>query len=113
MAETKARSDFVKYINRSKSTFTDMLKRPPASLPKGAGKESWIRIRDFLKDEASRRSFLDDFGAKRRKRLAAIPKDRATDPETNEPPAKQQPAKFEKWQQASVMENHKAKRWIS
>ena len=47
---------------------------------------------------------LDDFGAKRRKQPAAIPKDQATDPETNEPPAKQQPAKFEKWQQVMLDE---------
>lgn len=61
-----ARSDFAKYINRSKSTFTDMLKRPPATLPKGAGKEPWTKIRDFIQNETTQRSFLDSFGGKRR-----------------------------------------------
>lgn len=89
-----ARSDFAKYINRSKSTFTDMLKRPPATLPKGAGKEPWIKIRDFIQNETTQRSFLDSLGGKRRKRPAAIPPGIPTD----EPPAKHRPMKFERWQ---------------
>ena len=46
-----ARSDFAKYINRSKSTFTDMLKRSPASLPKDGGKEAWLKMREFLQNK--------------------------------------------------------------
>lgn len=48
-----AHSDFAKYINRSKSTFTYMFKRPPASLPKGAGKEAWLKMWEFLQNETT------------------------------------------------------------
>ena len=66
-----ARSDFAKYINQSKSTFTDMLKQPPAWLPKGCGKEAWLNMREFLQNETTRNAFLDSLGGKKRKRTAA------------------------------------------
>ena len=86
-----ARSDFAKYINRSKSTFTNMLKRPPASLPKGCGKEAWLKMREFLQNETTRNAFLDSLGGKKRKRTT-------TDDPGDEPSVKDRPVKFQPWQ---------------
>ena len=83
--------DFAKYINRSKSTFTDMLKRSPASLPKDGGKEAWLKMREFLQNETTRNAFLDSLGGKKRKRTT-------TDDLGDEPSVKQRPAKFQPWQ---------------
>ena len=84
-------SNFAKYINRSKSTFTDMLKRPPASLPKGCGKEAWLKMREFLQNETTRNAFLDSLGGKKRKRTT-------TDDTGDEPSVKHRPVKFQPWQ---------------
>lgn len=117
-----ARVEFAKYINRSKSHLTDMLKRPPTSLPKGIGKEAWITMGEFMKDKNARKTFLEK--AKRKRSSAGPRSSTATATATKAPPSKkrkpsstdttattatvteaspskkQKPAKFEKWQQA-------------
>lgn len=87
-----ARVDFARYINRSKSHFTEMLSRPPSSLPKGVGSEAWIKMRNFMKDKSAQSIFLEKT-AKKRSHPA-----KSTKPETEK---KQKRAKFERWQ--SVM----------
>lgn len=89
-----ARVEFAKHINRSKSTFADMLNHPPGSLPRGFAKEAWLKTHNFLQDENAQKEFLDKAGNKKGKKRSA-----SANAEELEPPKKRQtPATFEKWQ---------------
>lgn len=89
-----ARVEFAKHINRSKSTFADMLNHPPGSLPRGFAKEAWLKMHNFLQDENAQKEFLDKAGNKKGKKRSA-----SANAEKLEPPKKRQtPATFEKWQ---------------
>ena len=81
-------------INRSKSTFADMLNHPPGSLPRGFAKEAWLKMYNFLQDENAQKEFLDKAGNKKGKKRSA-----SANAEELEPPKKRQTrATFEKWQ---------------
>lgn len=58
-------------INRSKSTFADMLNHPPGSLPRGFAKEAWLKMPNFLQDENAQKEFLDKAGNKKGKKRSA------------------------------------------
>lgn len=89
-----ARVEFAKHINRSKSTFADMLNHPPGSLPRGFAKEAWLKMYNFLQDENAQKEFLDKAGNKKGKKRSA-----SANAEELEPPKKRQTrATFEKWQ---------------
>ena len=101
-----ARSAFAKYIGRSKSRLTDMLKRPPPLLPKGTGKVMWMKMKEFLSNSTSRQLFLDNQVDKpnlKRKRTAT-----AADSTSSQTPPKirktQKPAKIMKWQKVMLDE---------
>ena len=86
--------EFAKHINRSKSTFADMLNHPPGSLPRGFAKEAWLKMHNLLQDENSQKEFLDKAGNKKGKKCTA-----SANAEELEPPKKRQtPATFEKRQ---------------
>ena len=101
-----ARSTFARYIGRSKSHLTDMLKRPPPFLPKGTGKVMWMKMKEFLSNSTTRQCFLDNQvekpNLKRKRDVAAVattstpaaPKNRKT----------QKPAKIMKWQKVMLDE---------
>lgn len=102
-----ARSAFAKYIGRSKSHLTDMLKRPPPSLPKGTGKVMWIKMKEFLSNSTARQLFLDSQGnkpnLKRKKRAATA----VATTSTRTPPKIKKtntPAKIMKWQRVMLDE---------
>ena len=91
-----ARVEFAKHINRSKSTFADMLNHPPGSLPRGFAKEAWLKMHNFLQDENAQKEFLDKAGNKKGKKRSAS----ANAEELLEPPKKrkrQQLSKSGKW----------------
>ena len=78
-----------------------MLKRPPPSLPKGSGKEAWIKMQGFLKSNTERLSFLNN--TSRRKRAATTySHDFLLMVLPWVPPAKQTPVKFEMWQKVML-----------
>lgn len=79
------RVEFAKHINRSKSTFVDLLNHPPTSLPKGFAKEAWLKMNNFLQDENAQKEFLDKAGNKKRKKHSA-----SGNAEELEPPKKRQ-----------------------
>ena len=56
-----ARASFAKeYLNRSKSTFSDMLKYAPSAVElKGVARESWLKISKFLSDTESQKKFVN------------------------------------------------------
>lgn len=89
-----ARVEFAKYINRSKSTFADMLNHPPSSLPKGFAKEAWLKMHKFLQDKIAQKEFLDKSGNKKRKKSSST----VTGEELEPPKKRQTPTTFEKWQ---------------
>ena len=101
-----ARSAFAKYIGRSKSHLTDMLKRPPPFLPKGTGKVMWLKIKEFLSNSTARQFFLDSQADKpnlKRKRSATAV---ATTSSPTPPKIRktQKPAKIMKWQKVMLDE---------
>ena len=77
--------EFAKHINRSKSTFADMLNHPPGSLPRGFAKEAWLEMYNFLQDENAQKEFLDKAGNKKGKKRSA-----SANAEELEPPKKRQ-----------------------
>jgi len=97
-----ARSAFAKYIGRSKSHLTDMLKRPPPFLPKGTGKVMWMKIREFLCNSTVRQLFLDSQADKRKRSATAV----ATTSSPTPPKIRktQKPAKIMKWQKVMLDE---------
>lgn len=102
-----ARSAFAKYIGRSKSHLTDMLKRPPPLLPKGIGKVMWMKMKEFLSNTTARQCFLDSQADKPSlKRKLAVTAVATTSMPTS--PAKirkmQKPAKIMKWQKVMLDE---------
>lgn len=71
--------EFAKHINRSKSTFADMLNHPPGSLPRGFAKQAWLKMHNFLQDENAQKEFLDKAGNKKgKKRFSQRRRIRAT-----------------------------------
>lgn len=101
-----ARSAFAKYIGRSKSHLTDMLKRPPPFLPKGTGKVMWMKMKEFLSNSTARQFFLDSRADKtnlKRKRTAtaAVTTSSPTPPKIRKT---QKPAKIMKWQKVMLDE---------
>ena len=50
---------FSKYLDRSKSHFTDMLNNLPSSLLEKHGKEAWTKIKKFLSDADAQRVFTE------------------------------------------------------
>jgi len=95
-----ARVEFAKHINRSKSHFADTLNHPPTSLPKGFGKESWLKMHNFLQDKNAQKIFLEKAANKARKKRSV-----STTAEGSEPPKKRQrPTTFEKWQMVMLDE---------
>ena len=101
-----ARSTFAKYIGRSKSHLTDMLKRPPPLLPKGTGKVMWMKMKEFLSNSTARQFFLDNQVDKpnlKRKRTttAAATTSSPTPPKIRKT---QKPAKIMKWQKVMLDE---------
>lgn len=102
-----ARSAFAKYIGRSKSHLTDMLKRPPPILPKGTGKVMWMKMKEFLSNSTTRQFFLDNQVDKpnlKRKRTAtaAATTSSPTPPKIRKTP--QKPIKIMKWQKVMLDE---------
>lgn len=101
-----ARSAFAKYIGRSKSHLTDMLKRPPPILPKGTGKVIWMKMKEFLSNSSARQFFLGnqvDKPSLKRKRTA--PGAATTSSPTPSKIRKtQKPAKIMKWQKVMLDE---------
>ena len=104
-----ARSVFAKYIDRSKSHLTDLLKRPPPSLPNGSGKAVWIKMKEFLTDSTARQLFLDTLTKKptsKGKRKADISANATSTSKRLKVKIKPKltPAKLKKWQQAMLDE---------
>ena len=104
-----ARAEFAKYINRSKSHVTDMLKRPPLTLPKGAGREVWIKMQTFLTNISDRNSFLESQLAMKGERKRATTTRPTTSTTTPPKKRKQTPAsrartKLYKWQKVMLDE---------
>ena len=103
-----ARSEFAKHIGRSKSHLSDLLKRPPPSLPNGSGKVVWIKMKEFITNSAAKELFLDSQKKKptlKRKR-AAMATDKTSTPTTltvKKDPTPT-PAKLKSWQRALLDE---------
>lgn len=102
------RSDFAKYIGRSKSHMSDILKRPPPSLPNGSGKVVWLKMKEFLTSSAEKQLFLDTQAKKpnlKRKR-AAVATDTTSTPTTLKVKIKPAPTpvKLKTWQRAMLDE---------
>lgn len=62
-----ARASFAKYLDRSKSHFTDMRNRPPSSMLAKHGKEAWIKIKEFLSDADAQKAFRGNMPKKRKR----------------------------------------------